>query len=173
MGDIKTQSDRCTPTDSIHHLGGWQGRSQPHSPGWARVPLSSFFPQILINFSYFSSNFLHFLPHFDTPGGRLAHPGRPWLRHWWLNSEKVHANAGTLNFTQPRYESSSCTWPPKCGRRGVARGGLGGGGLDPNEMKLWPGVYGESPIWVPVRPPLPELPLPPLHFGCNSKMARV
>ena len=30
-----------------------QGRSQLHSPGWARVPLSSFFPQILINFSYF------------------------------------------------------------------------------------------------------------------------
>ena len=25
-----------------------QGRSQPHSPGWARVPLSSFFPQISI-----------------------------------------------------------------------------------------------------------------------------
>ena len=30
-----------------------QGRSQPHSPGWARVPLSSFFLKILINFSYF------------------------------------------------------------------------------------------------------------------------
>ena len=58
-----------------------QGRSQPHSPGWARVPLSSFFPQILINLSYFSSNFTHFLPHFGSPGGRLAHPGRPWLRH--------------------------------------------------------------------------------------------
>ena len=28
-----------------------EGRSQPHSPGWARVPLSSFFPQISINFS--------------------------------------------------------------------------------------------------------------------------
>ena len=56
-----------------------QGRSQPHSPGWARVPLSSFFPQILINFS---SNFTYFLPHFGPPGGRLAHPGRLWLRHW-------------------------------------------------------------------------------------------
>ena len=30
---------------------------------------------------YFSSNFTHFLPHFGSPGGRLAHPGRPWLRH--------------------------------------------------------------------------------------------
>ena len=52
--------------------------SQPHSPGWARVPLSSFFPQISINFSYFSSNFTYFLPHFGPP---VAHPGRPWLRH--------------------------------------------------------------------------------------------
>ena len=58
-----------------------QGRSQPHSPGWAlkaRVSLSSFFPQISINFS---SNFTYFLPHFGPPGGRVAHPGRPWLRH--------------------------------------------------------------------------------------------
>ena len=31
-----------------------QGRSQPHSPGWARVPLSSFFPQISIKFFLFS-----------------------------------------------------------------------------------------------------------------------
>ena len=66
--------------------GGVQGRSKPHSPRWARVPLSSFFPQISINFSYFilifSSNLIHFLPHFGPPGGRVAHPGRPWLRHW-------------------------------------------------------------------------------------------
>ena len=41
-----------------------QGRSQPHSPGWARVPLSSFFPKILIFFPYFSSNFSHFFPRF-------------------------------------------------------------------------------------------------------------
>ena len=40
------------------------------------------FSQILIIFSYFSSNVSHFLPHFGSPGGRLAHPGRPWLRHW-------------------------------------------------------------------------------------------
>ena len=59
-----------------------QGRSQPHSPRWARVPLSSFFPQILINCSYFSLNFTYFLPHFGSPGGQVAHPGRPWLRHW-------------------------------------------------------------------------------------------
>ena len=39
-----------------------------------------FFPQISINFS---SNFTYFLPHFGPPGGRVAHPGRPWLRHWY------------------------------------------------------------------------------------------
>ena len=59
-----------------------QGRSQPHSPGWARVPLSSFFPQSLINSTYFSSNFTYFLPHFGPPGGRVTHLGRSWLRHW-------------------------------------------------------------------------------------------
>ena len=64
-----------------------QGRSQPHSPGWARVPLSSFFPQIWINFSYSSSNFTYFLPHFGPPGGQVAHPGRPWLRHWSQDRE--------------------------------------------------------------------------------------
>ena len=36
------------------------GRSQPPSPRWTRVPLSSFFPQISIKFSYFFSNFNSF-----------------------------------------------------------------------------------------------------------------
>ena len=54
-----------------------QGRSQPHSPGWARVPLSSFFLEIWIKFSYFSSNCSHFLPHFDPPGGQVAQKSRP------------------------------------------------------------------------------------------------
>ena len=39
------------------------------------------YPQIAINFSYFSSNFAHLLPHFGPPGGQLAHPERPWLCH--------------------------------------------------------------------------------------------
>ena len=58
-------------------------------PGWARVPLSSFFPQILIIYPIFPSNFTHFLPHFGSPGGRLAHPGRPWLRHCLGSSCKI------------------------------------------------------------------------------------
>ena len=37
------------------------------------------FPQISINISYFSSIFSHFLPHVGSPGGRVAHLGRPWL----------------------------------------------------------------------------------------------
>ena len=77
-------------------LMGSQGRSQHHSPEWARVPLSSFFPQILINFSYFSSNFTYFLPHFGSPGGRLAHPGRPWLRHCGQPMKCAHKRCGTI-----------------------------------------------------------------------------
>ena len=46
--------------DGDVHMRLFQGRSQPHSPGWANVPLSSIFPQIFIIFSYFSSNFLIF-----------------------------------------------------------------------------------------------------------------
>ena len=67
----------------MDRLSSLQGRSQPHSPEWARVPLSSFFPQSLINFSYFFSDFTCFLPHLGHPGGRVTHPGRPWLRHWF------------------------------------------------------------------------------------------
>ena len=39
---------------------------------------SSNFDQI---FLFSRSNFAYFLPHFGPPGGRFAHPGRPWLRH--------------------------------------------------------------------------------------------
>ena len=53
-----------------------QGRYQPHNPGWARVPLSSLFPQISINFSYFSSNLTYFIPHFGRGGGASYPPGK-------------------------------------------------------------------------------------------------
>ena len=39
------------------------------------------FPQIAINFFYFSSNVAHFLPHFGSPAGWLAHREKPWLCH--------------------------------------------------------------------------------------------
>ena len=53
-----------------------QDRSQPHSPGWARVPLSSFFPQIAIKFSYFSSNFYSFSCSFWLSGWASRPPGK-------------------------------------------------------------------------------------------------
>ena len=37
-----------------------QGRSQPHSPAWARVPLSSFCPQNSMNFPIFPQTLLIF-----------------------------------------------------------------------------------------------------------------
>ena len=65
--------------------GYHQGRCQPLTPGRARSLKMRSFPQsflIFLCFSHFSSNFLHFLPHFGLPGGRAAYPGRPWLRYW-------------------------------------------------------------------------------------------
>ena len=57
QGDIKTI---LCPITSGHILRSpWaynlnhQGHSQPHSPEWARLPLSSFFPQISLNFLFF------------------------------------------------------------------------------------------------------------------------
>ena len=69
-----------------------RGRSQPHSPGWARVTLSSFSPQILINFSYFSSNFCYFLPHFDPPGGRVVHREGPGYATVCKDSIRIWCN---------------------------------------------------------------------------------
>ena len=82
-----------------------QGCSQPHSPGWARVHCTTFlfFSSKFDEFSYFSSNFTYFLPHFGPPGGRLAHPGRPWLRHWMgYASSTYHHTCRTLNFVEKK-----------------------------------------------------------------------
>ena len=76
-GNTKFMMGQDIGVGNVHSGNNKQGRSQPHSPGCARVPLSSLFPKILIIFSYFSSNFSHFLPHFGSPGGQLAHLGRP------------------------------------------------------------------------------------------------
>ena len=86
-------------TNTVYIVTRWdQGRSQPHSPGWARVPLSSFLPQTSINFSYFSSNIAYFLPHFGLSGGRVAHPGRPWLRRWMGQDAYINFQVGVDNF---------------------------------------------------------------------------
>ena len=56
-----------------------QGRSQPHSPGWARVPLSSFYLKFRLIFLIFTQTLLIF---FLILALQVAHPGRPWLCHW-------------------------------------------------------------------------------------------
>ena len=53
-----------------------QGRSQHHSPGWARVPLSSFFPQILINFFLFFLKIYLFSSSFWPSGWATRPPGK-------------------------------------------------------------------------------------------------
>ena len=77
------------------------GRSQSLTPGWARY--KHFLNPSLFScrFSHFSSNFLHFLPHFGLPGGRLAYPGRPWLRHWTCPSNFIIHRAFIL-LLQPK-----------------------------------------------------------------------
>ena len=62
----------------------WHDRSQPLTPGWARREHFLNFSLFSSIFSHYSSIFLHFFPQFGLPGGRVAHPGRPWLRHWSL-----------------------------------------------------------------------------------------
>ena len=51
-----------------------QGRSQPHIPGWARVPLSSVFPQVLINFLIFPQAVLILGPGYATGGSSRERP---------------------------------------------------------------------------------------------------
>ena len=101
---------RSSVTEMLECQEWEQGRSQPHSSGRARVPLSSFFPQISIRFSCFSSNFQYFLPHFGPPGGRVAHPGRPWLRHW-MGTTAVKKNSILPYHIQENTDRSGChTW---------------------------------------------------------------
>ena len=45
-----------------------------------------FLMHLCIIFSLFSLIFHSFLPQFSPPGGRLAHPRRPWLRHCMMLS---------------------------------------------------------------------------------------
>ena len=68
--------------------GGW-GRSQPLTPTWARYEYFLIFSSFFCIFSHFSSIFLNFLPHFGRPGGRVVHPGRPWVRHWGAKWKKL------------------------------------------------------------------------------------
>ena len=59
--------ERCNSTANNNCHACSQGRSQPHSPGWARVSLSSFFPQISINFVLFFLKLYLFSSSFCPP----------------------------------------------------------------------------------------------------------
>ena len=54
----------------------------PQPASQSRVGKSSTFLIFSSNFDQFFLKPYYFLPHFGPPGGRLAHPGRPWLLHW-------------------------------------------------------------------------------------------
>ena len=87
--NVKTsRAERAKCHDDVGSRGPLKGPGGVRAVVSLTVPcgqefyLPHFFHQTLINFSCFSSNFSHFLTHFGLPGGRVAHPGRPWLRHW-------------------------------------------------------------------------------------------
>ena len=59
-----------------------QGRSQPHH---AHSTAFLIFPRISVIFSYSSSNFPHFCPHFETSGlGKLPTQGGPGYATGWV-----------------------------------------------------------------------------------------
>ena len=86
--EVAAEGGKKMPSSAF---GCKQGRSQPHCPGWARVPLSSSFPQILINFvlvflkpDLFSSSFWPSGWASRPPGKALATPlaaNKTLMRH--------------------------------------------------------------------------------------------
>ena len=65
----------------------YQRHSQPHSPEWARVSLSSFFLSYFNKFVLiFPQIFLIFVLILALWMGELPHPGKPWLYHCCLHS---------------------------------------------------------------------------------------
>ena len=61
---------------NVHSGNNKQGRSQPHSPGCARVPLSSLFPKILIIFFLFFLKLFSFSSSFWLSGWATRPPGK-------------------------------------------------------------------------------------------------
>ena len=76
----KMSTDRPLGTFSV--AGLIQCRSQPHCPGWARVPLSSFFPKFWSFFLIFPQIFLIFFLILALRVGNSPTREGPWLRHW-------------------------------------------------------------------------------------------
>ena len=60
-------------------------------PGGQEYHFPHFFHKIWIKFSYFSSNFSHFLPHFGPPGGQVREgPGYATAQGYILLRNSVH-----------------------------------------------------------------------------------
>ena len=82
---------------SIQRAGPW-----PASQSQRFLNISTF----SCSFSLFSSNFLHFLPHFHLPSGRLAHPGSDFFLSLYVfiikkitkkKNHKNHQNGNKLH----------------------------------------------------------------------------
>ena len=99
-----------------------QGCSQPHSPVWARLPLSSFFLKFR-SFSFFFH--FHFLFFFIFPqtllnssffplGGRVAHPGRPWLRLYLKHTATAKIDQHCLSLRDFTYKDGPIVRLSRC-----------------------------------------------------------
>ena len=72
------------------------GIFRPPVQGGSNELISKFLSSMILynHPSYFKSGEINScrlspLPNFGPPGGRVAHPGRPWLRHWSLSLTKA------------------------------------------------------------------------------------
>ena len=122
-----------------------------------RFKFPHFFPQISINFSYFfPSNLTYFLPHFGPPGGRVAHPGRHWLRHCLKKTNLclMSASYRTHPFRMPKDEPCSrlCMlfyFVPIHGRRGPGR-------RTKDKISCIQKLFGYSEKMISTKMPLPH-----------------
>ena len=68
------------------------GVARLSTPGGQERNIASIFSSFSYILSHFPSICLYFLLKFGPPGGRLAHLGRPWLRHWMKYTITMHFN---------------------------------------------------------------------------------
>ena len=75
--------------------------------------ISSIFPHFHVVSLIFPQFFFIFFPHFGLPGGRLAHPERPWLRHcgWGASPCNIRYTLCIALSISPSLEPT-CTWWP-------------------------------------------------------------
>ena len=83
-----------------------QGRSQPHSPGWARFPLSIFFLKFWSIWLIFPPNVLIYFLILALRVGE--YPGRPWLRYWSRAKKKTHLMMTLYHFLS--FTEANCSF---------------------------------------------------------------